>query len=139
VRSVPMLTGVSGITTALKTGSLLKLFVARGTGGHEYPVEDATLQSVAACNARGDAELLLNQQPRITVTYATHDTKSRSGKSVHLALGAPQNLSGDFLIQQVRITEIGLYARTPPRYTVTASNARYSLSDLLRHVVLDNR
>jgi len=152
VTTVPMLLGVSGLTVPLSPGDPVALFVVRdsaagqaalaaaegGDGVYEGPlVTDSTLDSVAACTARADAELALNQFVRATLTYDTLDTKVRSGKTVHVALSAPQSITGDFLIQQVTITDVDIAYHTPPRYRVSASNARFSLQDLLRHVVLD--
>jgi hypothetical protein len=145
VTTVPMLLGVSGLTVPLSPGDPVALFVVRNSaagqaalGIYDGPlVTDSTLDSVAACAARGDAELALNQFVRATVTYDTLDTKSRSGKTVHVALGAPQNITGDFLIQTVTITDVDQALHLTPRYRVSASNARFSLQDLLRHVVLD--
>lgn len=151
VQTIAMLTGVSGLVNPIAPGRPIALWVIRnspsgqstiaaaegGDGVHEFLVSDGALDSVAACAKRGDAELTLFQFSRIQVAYATHDTKTRSGKTVHIALGAPQNISGDFLIQSVTITEIDRAPRTPPRYAVTASNTKFSLQDVLRHVVLD--
>lgn len=151
VTTIPMLTGVSGVIVPVKAGSQVALWVVRnstsgqaalaaaegGDGVHEYLVTDSTLDSVAACAARGDAELTLYQFARIEVAYTSRDTKTRSGKTVHLALAAPQSLSGDFVIQTVSITQIDLAPRTAPLYSVTASNTRFSLEDLLRHVLVD--
>jgi hypothetical protein len=151
VQTVPMLTGVSGLANPIAPGSSIALWVVRnsaagqaaiaasegGDGVHETVVTDSALDSIAACQKRGDAELALFQFARVQVTYQTRDTKTRSGKTVHIALGVPQNLTGDFLIQTVTISQIDVYPRTPPLYAVTASNTKFSLQDVLRHVVLD--
>lgn len=151
VQTVPMLTGVSNLSTAIEPGSTVALWITRnslsgqaaiaasegGDGVHEVVVSDGSLDSVAACAKRGDAELALFQFARVQVTYTTRDTKTRSGKTIHIALGAPQNITGDFLIQNVTITQVEQYPRLAPLYAVTASNTKFSLQDVLRHVVLD--
>jgi hypothetical protein len=151
VQTIPMLTGVTGLTVPIAAGSQIALWVVRnstsgqstiaasegGDGVHEFLVTDGSLDSVAACQKRADAELALFQFARVQVTYTTRDTKTRSGKTIHIALGAPQNISGDFLIQNVTITQIDQYPRLAPLYAVTASNTKFSLQDVLRHVVLD--
>lgn len=147
----PHLSGVSGVAAPMKTGGQLSLWVTcnsaagqavlaaaeGGDGIHEHIVTDGSLDSVADCVDRGNAELALFQYARVTVSYTTFDRKTRSGVPVHVALPAPQNVTGDFMISEVRITSIDTMEKTPPRYAVTATNSRYSLADLLRHVVIE--
>jgi hypothetical protein len=151
VTTIPMLTGVSGLITPIAAGSQIALWVVRnsatgqstiaasegGDGVHEFLVTDGSLDTVAACQKRADAELAMFQFARVQVAYTTRDPKSKSGKTIHIALGAPQNINGDFLIQTVTITDIDVYPRVAPKYAVTASNTKFSLQDVLRHVVLD--
>src|SRR5215831_16736778 len=148
--TVPMLMGVSGIVRGLVPGQSVQLYVVRdspsgqsqlaaaegGDGIHEAPVTDTTLASVAACAARGDAELALFQYVRAELRYKTRDIKTSSGDTVVVNLPAPTSITGSFLIQKVVITQIDIAPRTMPLLDVTASNTKFSLEDLLRHVVL---
>jgi hypothetical protein len=151
VLAVPMLIGTSGIDIALVEGDDLALWVQRddltaqanlaalegGDGIHEFFVNDTSLRSVADCNKRGDAELFLFKNPIVTVNYATTDIKTRSGKDAVITFGAPTNITKTLKILEVNIDRIGLPRPAFPRYTVKASSVKFSLSDLIRHVVLD--
>ena len=152
VMSVPMLVGVSGIGTPVPVGSNVALWVVSdsaagqaalaalegGDGIHEYLVTDSTLDSIAACAARGQAELLQFQYVGVQIDYVTRDRLTRSGALVSINLPPPQSISGSFRIQQVRIDQIDIAKRLYPRYAVRCSNTKYSLIDLLRHVVLNH-
>jgi hypothetical protein len=46
-------------------------------------------------------------------------------------------VTDDFMIQSVRIDNIDVAPRTLPFFDVVASTTRFSLEDLIRHVVLD--
>jgi hypothetical protein len=107
-----------------------------GDGVHEYLVTDGALDSGAACRARGNAELLLFQYVQVAIDYVTRDTKTRSGAMVAIDLPAPTGISGSFRISEVRIDQIDVANRLAPRFTVHCSNTKFSLMDLLRHVVL---
>ncbi len=142
------LTGCSGIVNTLQQGDAVAISVQRddaaaqtalaalegGDGIHEHQIDDTSLDTVAKITARGDAELTLFKSPIVQVTYATRDTKSRSGKSVSITLGAPQSLSGTFTIQEVEIRDIDVAANVLPTFVVTASSVRFSLEDLLRRL-----
>jgi hypothetical protein len=142
------LTGCSGIVNALQQGDPVAISVQRddataqtalaalegGDGIHEHQIDDTSLDTIAKITARGDAELALFKNPIVTVTYATHDTKSRAGKSVSITLGAPQSLSGTFTIQEVEIRDIDVAPGVFPVYVCTASSVRFSLEDLLRRL-----
>jgi len=150
VLTSPLLTGVTGLTAPLVEGDSVHLWVVRnnlasqtslalkegGDGVHEFLIRDDTLDSVAACTARGDAELVLFATPQLTVTYATRDRKTHSGLIVTLALPAPENIVAALNILDVTIDQIDLADGLFPHYTVQASNVKFSLDDLLRHVVL---
>src|SRR5262252_1089412 len=148
--TVPILMGRSGVVRGLVPGQAVQLYVVRdspsgqsqlaaaegGDGVREAPVTDTTLASVAACAARGDAELALFQYVRAELRYKTRDIKTSSGDTVVVNLPAPTSITGSFLIQKVVITQIDIAPRTYPLLDVTASNTKFSLEDLLRHVVL---
>jgi hypothetical protein len=55
---------------------------------------------------------------------------------VHVALPAPTNLTGDFLIQRVTIDDVAYAAGTYPRRVVDASTTRFSFDDVLNRVLL---
>src|SRR5262249_36871284 len=113
VMSVPMLVGVSGIGTPVPVGSNVALWVVSdsaagqaalaalegGDGIHEYLVTDSTLDSIAACAARGQAELLQFQYVGVQIDYVTRDRLTRSGALVSINLPPPQSISGSFRIQ----------------------------------------
>jgi len=109
-----------------------------GDGIHEYVITDGALETIAACVNRGNAELLLFQDVQRQLEYTTRDTLTRSGASITINLPPPQDQHGTFMIQQVRIDQIDMYVRTLPRYTVSASSTKFTLQDLLRHVILDS-
>jgi hypothetical protein len=149
--SMPFLKGVSGLSYPLKNRDSVVIFVQRndataqalvralegGDGIHEFPIDDSTLASVSACNARGDAELTLFKNQLKTFTYAGRDPKTRSGKDIVVNVGAPTNISITLRIQTVAISEVGVVANSYPLYTATASITKFSLPDVLRRLQLN--
>ena len=150
VLTVAQLIGVSSLVTPLTVGSRLALWVTSnsangqaalaavegGDGVHEFVVVDASLDTIPNCQARGLAELALFEFAQVQLDYASRDRLTRSGARVSVTLPAPWNLSGEFIIQSVRITEIDIAPRTFPKYLVRCSDTKFSLEDLLRHVIL---
>jgi hypothetical protein len=148
--TVPMVTGVTGVTVARQDNDTLALLVIvddlaaqanlgaaeGGDGIHEALVADATLETVAACTARGRAELALFAWPQVEMVYATHDPYTRSGRTIAINLPA-LGMVATLKILEVTIDDIGVAEHLYPRSTVKASTAKFSLTDLLRHVVLD--
>lgn len=140
------ISGAGAIVNAINADDAVNIWVVRndataqsalaaiegGDGIHEFLISDDTLTSVALCEARGDAELALFKAAVLTLTYDTRDTKTRCGKTVHVNLPSPFNVTGDFVIQSVQITFEG--EALTPRYHVTASSVRFSLNDLLRRL-----
>ncbi len=103
-----------------------------GDGIYEYLVQDerrAEASLVALC----EAHLLAYKAPIATVTYATRDLKTKSGKPVAVDLRSPP-IHGTLVIQDVTIDQIDLTPGLAPRFTVTASSVRLSLDDLLRQL-----
>jgi hypothetical protein len=148
--TVPMLTGVTGLTTPRLGGDSVALFVVcndlaaqanlgaaeGGDGIHEAPVRDATLTTIAACTARGNAELKMWAWPQVEITYASHDPLTRSGRTIQVNL--PElGMVATLKILEVTLDEIGVANRLYPRCTVRAASAKFTLEDLLRHAVLD--
>lgn len=108
--------------------------VEGGDGVHEHFIQDRRL-SIASCEERGDAELAQYNVAEERVTFTSFDLKLRSGKTITVNLPAPTNLSGDFKIQQVTLSQFGI----PKQYalrTVTASNVLYRLDTLFRRVLV---
>ncbi len=83
---------------------------------------------------RCEAELALFSRPVKTVTYATRDLKTKSGKAVVISLASPP-IAETLTIQTVNITEIDIAPGLAPRYSVNASTARFSLEDILRTLI----
>jgi hypothetical protein len=148
--TVPLLVGVSGLTTPRQAGDTVALLVIcddlaaqanlaaaeGGDGIHEAPVRDDTLTTIAACVARGNAELKMWAWPQVEITYATHDPLTRSGRTIVVNLPA-LGMVATLKILDVTVDEIGVADRLYPRCTVRAASAKFSLEDLLRHAVLD--
>jgi hypothetical protein len=148
--TVPLLVGVSGLTTARQASDAVALLVIcddlaaqanlaaaeGGDGIHEAPVADSTLTTIAACTARGLAELKMWAWPQVEITYATHDPLTRSGRTIVVNLPA-LGMVATLKILDVTVDEIGVADRLYPRCTVRAASAKFSLEDLLRHAVLD--
>ncbi len=104
-------------------------------GIHEFTINDASLSTPWQLYMRGYAELELFSRVIVTLDYATRDPKSRSGAMVHANLSDPP-VFGDFLIQDVSIDQIRDESDDlEPRYTVRASNVRFTLDDLLLLIV----
>jgi hypothetical protein len=78
-----------------------------------------------------DATLAIYSRPIVTVTYATKDPKTKSGKTIVIDLASPP-MSETLTIQDVAISHINTSPGTGPTFTVTASSVRWSLEDWLR-------
>jgi hypothetical protein len=103
-----------------------------GDGVIEAPViSRPELVTEAACEAYGEAVLSVFGLPIVTVWYASRDPKTASGKTVAINL-PDRDLVGDFLIQSVRVEEIGQSVDTYPLFHVTASSVRFTIEDVLR-------
>jgi hypothetical protein len=146
---VPALTGVTGVTKALATGSRVHVWVQRddlsaqadaviresttdftSDGIHEHVLIDERRGEVSL-TALCDADLALFSRPIVTVTYATRDVKTKSGKPIVVNLTSPL-IAETLTIQDVTITEIDRAPGTAPKFTASASTVRFSLEDLLR-------
>jgi hypothetical protein len=107
-----------------------------GDGIHEGPViSDDNILTIRQAEIRGDGELALFSMPIRTVSYATRDPKTASGKTVSINLTNPP-LVGLFKIQTVNIDEIhmDMVESLPPVYAVSASSVRFTLADFLRRL-----
>jgi len=153
LRSSAALLGVTGLSTgaALPSGlsvssftqaddaasqaALAALLGNGDTGVREEFISDGSLVTDAMVKARAAAELAYFKNPIISFDYPTRDSKVGPGRSVHVNIAG---LTGDFLIQQVDIsrigTDIGANIIQSPLYTVSASNVKFTLQDLLRQL-----
>lgn len=145
--------GTGSIATAIPSGASCALFSQRDNltsqalvaaieglnatgiqsdGIYEIKITDSSQTTQAGLDALCDADLLLYASALgvITVTYTTLDTKSYPGRPVTINMFG---LVGTFIIQAV---SIAVTDNVRPFYTCTASSVRYTLDDLLRHVVL---
>jgi len=151
----PMLVGVTGVNQPLLKGSAVHIWVQRddvaaqaeeaarsgGDGVVEYLITDQRrgLDSLAA---RCEADLKMFARPIVTVSYATRDIKTKSGKPVTVNLTAPPSratraiaVSETLTIQDVTIDQIGIARGLAPRFRVRASSVRFSLEDTLRRII----
>lgn len=110
--------------------------VEGGDGILEHYIQDRRLSEDGA-QARGLAELALFKTIETRVSYTTHDPDTRSGRTVHIDLPAPTNLTGDFLIQRVTIDSIATWTDTAPKRSVDASTTRFSFEDVLARLLLE--
>jgi hypothetical protein len=81
-----------------------------------------------------DAQLALYSRPLVTVTYASRDLKTKSGKTVQIALDSPA-ITETLTIQDVTISEIGIAKGLAPKFTVTASTVRQSFEAILQSLI----
>jgi hypothetical protein len=143
----PTLTGVTGLTKPMGKGAAVHIWVERndllaqteqaardGSDGIiEYVLTDER-RSEPSLITRCDADLALFSRPIITVTYATRDTKTKSGKRVRIILPS-LSIDQELTIQDVAIAEIDIATGLAPRFSVTASSVRFSLEDTLRRLI----
>ena len=148
ITAAPLLTGVSGIVTALRRGDEVYLVVrvddaARqaaiadmvniGLGVREEWVQDRRL-SVTEGRARGQATLLQRPLEQVGISYRCRDTRTAAGRTITVNLPAPTNISGTFKAQRVTISNFRPHENQQPTYTVEASNQRFSFEDWLRRL-----
>lgn len=107
-----------------------------GDGIIEHYIQDRRL-SEAGARARGLAELELFKKVETRLSYVTHDVNTQSGRTVHVDLPAPTNLTGDFLIQRVTIDDVSIAANWMPRRKVSASTTRFSFEDVLARILME--
>jgi len=151
VTTIPALVGVSPVGP-VKTGDTVQVLVQvddtaaqaalaalDGSDGIlEYYVQDRRL-SEASARARGLAELALFNTVETKLAYTTHDPNTRSGRTVHIDLPAPTNLTGDFLIQKVTIADVSIAKNWYPKRAVEASTTRFSFDDVLARILISQR
>lgn len=149
VIAASMLTGVSGVVRTLINGAPIHIWVERndltaqaalasregeGDGIIEHKIVDDR-RGYESLIALCDADLAQFAYPIVTVTYASRDVKTKSGKPIVINLPSPF-IDETLTIQDVTITEIDIADRLAPRFTVTASSVRFSVEDLLRRMAV---
>jgi hypothetical protein len=103
-----------------------------GDGIYEHLISDER-RGEASLIDLCDADLAMFATPITTVTYASRDLRTKSGKTLVVNLPSPP-ISETLTIQDVTIDQIDRSPGTMPRFTVTASTVRFSLEDLLRRM-----
>jgi hypothetical protein len=149
-----VLTGVTGITEDIRTGTDIALWVRGddldaqaamaavegGDGVHEYLLTDTSLDTYAKLTARVNIELQLYAYPLKGVNFGSRDREMKVGRLVTFDLPTPRapgkGVFGTFLIQTVRVDQIHVNDELIERYTVSASAARFTLQDLIQRVAL---
>jgi hypothetical protein len=148
VTAAPALTGVSGIGVPLIKGAPVNIWVQRddlaaqavlaaadGSDGivERPPIVDER-RNEASLTALCDADLALFSRAIQTVTYASPDVKTKSGKPIAISLTSPA-IDATLTIQTVDITAIDVADGVPPIFTVGATTVRHSLENLLRKLL----
>jgi hypothetical protein len=145
ITAAPALVGVTGLTDAVIRNSPIFVWVQRddlaaqsymalvvdghGDGVYEHIWSDER-RSEASLVQVCDAQLELYSRLMVSVTYASRDTKTKSGKTVAVTLATPA-ITETLTIQDVTITELGVPG-LKPKFTVTASNVHHSFDAVLR-------
>jgi hypothetical protein len=107
-----------------------------GDGIIEHYIQDRRL-SESGARARGLAELALFKQIESRLSYTTRDPKTRSGRTIHVDLPPPTNVTGDFLVQRVVIDDVSFAKNVEPRRQVEASTTRFSFDDVLNRLLME--
>jgi len=147
VTAAAALLGVSGVLDAVIRNAPIFVWVQRddlaaqsymteldggGDGVYEHIWSDER-RSEASLRQVCDAQLALYSRPIVTVTYATRDQKTKSGKTATIALVTPA-IAESLTIQEVTISGLGVSGQAP-KFTVTASNARQSFEAILQMLI----
>jgi hypothetical protein len=147
VTAAPALVGVTGILEAIIRNAPIHVWVQRddtaaqaymatldgsGDGVYEHIWSDER-RAEASLKQVCDAQLALYSRPLVTVTYASRDLKTKSGKTVAIALTSPA-ITESLTIQDVAITELGIKGLAP-KFTVTAGTAHTSFESVLQMLI----
>ena len=152
VRSIPHLTGVTGVLYAIPKGEAVNVIVTvndataqtamagfvGGDGIHEMFLSDGRW-SITEATARGTAELSQRKDPLTTIRLDSRDQTITAGRTITFTLTNPA-ITGTVKIQRVTITDLGAGGPSPhmpyvyPLRTVELSTKLYSLEDLLRRI-----
>jgi len=147
VTANPALVGVTGLLDAVIRNAPIHVWVQRddlaaqanmialdghGDGVYEHIWSDER-RTEASLRQVCDAQLKLYSRPMVTVTYASRDAKTKSGKTVTITLATPA-ITEALTIQDVTITELGIRGLAP-KFTVTASNVSQSFEAILQMLI----
>jgi len=147
ITAAPALIGVTGVVDAVIRNAPIHVWVQRddlaaqaymaaldgsGDGVYEHIWSDER-RTEASLIQVCDAQLELYSRPLVTVTYATRDLKTKSGKTVTIALTTPA-IHESLTIQDVAISELGIKGLAP-KFTVTASTVRQSFEAILQSLI----
>jgi hypothetical protein len=147
ITAAPALVGVTGIATAIIRNSRIQIWVQRddlaaqaamvaydggGDGIYEHIWSDER-RAEASLRQVCDAQLALYSRPLVTVTYATRDLKTKSGRLVSIRTTTPA-ITETLTIQDAAISELGIRGLAP-KFTVTASTVRQSFEAVLQMLI----
>jgi hypothetical protein len=147
ITAAPALVGVTGILEAIIRNSPIHVWVQRddlaaqaymaaldgsGDGVYEHIWSDER-RAETSLRQVCDAQLELYSRPIVTVVYASRDLKTKSGKTVTIAVTTPA-INESLTIQDVAISELGIKGLLP-KFTVTASNVRQSFEAVLQMLI----
>jgi len=147
ITAAPALLGVTGILEAVIRNAPIHVWVQRndlaaqaymaaldgsGDGVYEHIWSDERRTETSLIQVC-DAQLALYSRPLVTVTYASRDLKTKSGKTVTIALAA-LGIAESLTIQDVAISELGIRGLAP-KFTVTASTVRQSFEAILQSLI----
>jgi hypothetical protein len=147
ITAAPALLGVTGILDVVIRNAPIHVWVQRddlaaqaymtaldggGDGVYEHIWSDER-RTEASLIQVCDAQLELYSRPLVTVTYATRDQKTKSGKTVTINLTTPA-IHESLTIQDVAISDLGI-AGLAPKFTVTASTVRQSFEAILQSLI----
>lgn len=147
ITASPALVGVAGLSDAVIRNSPIHVWVQRddlaaqaamaaldgsGDGVYEHIWSDER-RTETSLRQVCDAQLALYSRPLVTVTYASRDLKTKSGKTIAIALTTP-DIHESLTIQDVTISELGIRGLAP-KFTVTASTVRQSFEAILQTLI----
>jgi len=147
ITAAPALVGVTGVLEAITRNAPIHVWIQRddlaaqaymaaldgsGDGVYEHIWSDER-RAIASLVQVCDAQLALYSRPIVTVVYASRDLKTKSGKTVDIALSTPA-IQESLTIQDVAISELGIRGLAP-KFTVTASNVRQSFEAILQMLI----
>jgi hypothetical protein len=103
-----------------------------GDGVYEHIWSDER-RTEASLKQVCDAQLKLYSRPLVTVTYASRDLKTKSGRTVAITITTPA-INESLMIQDVTITDLGIRGLAP-KFTVTASTVRQSFEAVVQMLI----
>jgi hypothetical protein len=147
VRTIPHLTGVTGVLYAINKGEPVNLiayvddtaaqtamaaYVGAGNGIHEYFITDGRW-SITEALARATTELSQRKDPMATVSLTDRNPNIAAGRTITFTLTNPA-ITGSYKVQRVTISVDVPGGKVFPLRTVECSSRAYSIEDLLRQI-----